>query len=323
MTFVTKHGKIRCEIMPPSPNITKANPENRAATRQTGANDDIDYYPFGGERAYVDHGDNNYKFTGKDRDSESNLDDFGARYYSSQIGRFMSVDPGNAGADPSLPQSWNMYTYALGNPLGIVDPDGMDPCVTAQGAASPAEGSEITAGDCQQKARQTCPVSACVTASAPRSFFSRIFGKMGDVLDAAAVPFIRWGRLGGPAHRAAVRKISDRLKEEGYDVNPEVKIKTPNGAKSYRFVDVQGTKPGEPPVYYQVGRENADGTPVAREVQAMDDIQGATTIRPNFVPYNTSEFEGPSLPILRATPGLPTSDGELPEGELPEGVDLP
>src|SRR5690348_4282258 len=34
MTFVTKHGKIRCEIMPPSPNITKANPENRAATRQ-------------------------------------------------------------------------------------------------------------------------------------------------------------------------------------------------------------------------------------------------------------------------------------------------
>jgi putative transposase len=36
---------------------------------------------------------NHYKFTGKERDSESGLDNFGARYNSSQYGRFMSPDP--------------------------------------------------------------------------------------------------------------------------------------------------------------------------------------------------------------------------------------
>ncbi len=43
------------------------------------------------------------KFTGKERDSESGLDNFGARYDSSQYGRFMTPDPGNAGADPYNP----------------------------------------------------------------------------------------------------------------------------------------------------------------------------------------------------------------------------
>ena len=33
-----------------------------------------------------------YKFTGKERDSESNLDMFGARYYRSSRGRFMTPD---------------------------------------------------------------------------------------------------------------------------------------------------------------------------------------------------------------------------------------
>ena len=43
-----------------------------------------------------------YKFTGKERDSESGLDNFGARYDSSSIGRFMSPDPENAGASLGL-----------------------------------------------------------------------------------------------------------------------------------------------------------------------------------------------------------------------------
>jgi RHS repeat-associated protein len=67
-------------------------------------------------------------FTGKERDSESGLDNFGARYDSSQYGRFMSPDPGNYGADLTNPQSWNMYSYVLNNPLNLVDPDGLD-CV--------------------------------------------------------------------------------------------------------------------------------------------------------------------------------------------------
>jgi RHS repeat-associated protein len=64
------------------------------------------------------------QFTGKERDNETGLDYFGARYYSSTQGRFTSVGPENAGVDPFNPQSWNGYSYALNNPLRYTDPDG-------------------------------------------------------------------------------------------------------------------------------------------------------------------------------------------------------
>lgn len=49
------------------------------------------------------------KFTGQERDSESLLDYFHARYYAPGQGRFVSPDPGNAGADLGDSQSWNGY----------------------------------------------------------------------------------------------------------------------------------------------------------------------------------------------------------------------
>ena len=65
-------------------------------------------------------------FTGKERDSESGLDNFGARYDASSMGRFMSPDPDNAGARLGAPQSWNAYSYVLNNPLKYIDPFGLD-----------------------------------------------------------------------------------------------------------------------------------------------------------------------------------------------------
>jgi RHS repeat-associated protein len=64
--------------------------------------------------------------SGKERDAETGLDFFLARYYSGAQGRFLSVDPENAGAKLKNPQSWNAYAYALNNPLRYVDPDGLD-----------------------------------------------------------------------------------------------------------------------------------------------------------------------------------------------------
>ncbi len=65
-------------------------------------------------------------FAGKERDAESGLDYFGARYYGSSMGRFMSPDPsGLYYADPTNPQSLNLYSYALNNPLKFVDPTGL------------------------------------------------------------------------------------------------------------------------------------------------------------------------------------------------------
>jgi RHS repeat-associated protein len=68
-----------------------------------------------------------YKFTGKERDAESGLDYFGARYYSSNMGRFMSPDPGKINLKHlANPQKWNKYAYVLNNPLSMIDPDGME-----------------------------------------------------------------------------------------------------------------------------------------------------------------------------------------------------
>jgi RHS repeat-associated protein len=66
------------------------------------------------------------QFTGYERDTETGLDFAQARYYTSIQGRFTSPDPLLASARPTLPQSWNRYTYVLNNPLRLTDPSGLD-----------------------------------------------------------------------------------------------------------------------------------------------------------------------------------------------------
>ncbi|HKW74071.1 MAG TPA: RHS repeat-associated core domain-containing protein, partial [Terriglobales bacterium] len=74
-------------------------------------------------------GANHYKFNGKERDTESGLDNFGARYYASTMGRWPTPD---WSADPTPvpyanmdnPQSLNLYEYALNNPTTLPDLDG-------------------------------------------------------------------------------------------------------------------------------------------------------------------------------------------------------
>ncbi len=65
-----------------------------------------------------------YKFTGKERDLESELDYFGARYASSSLGRFLSADLSMESVVLRNPQSWNRFTYTLNNPLRYIDPNG-------------------------------------------------------------------------------------------------------------------------------------------------------------------------------------------------------
>ncbi len=68
-------------------------------------------------------------FTGKERDPESGLDNFGARYDSSSMGRFMSPDPaGMFAVRLAYPQTLNRYSYVLNNRLSLADPLGLD-CV--------------------------------------------------------------------------------------------------------------------------------------------------------------------------------------------------
>jgi RHS repeat-associated protein len=65
------------------------------------------------------------KFTGYERDTETNLDFAQARYFNSSLGRYSSTDPLQASGFTSNPQSWNRYTYVGNNPLNLTDPNGL------------------------------------------------------------------------------------------------------------------------------------------------------------------------------------------------------
>jgi len=91
-----------------------------------------DFYPFGGENVVALNLTNQkFKFTGKERDTETGLDDFGARYYNYNMGRFQSPDWANK-AEPvpysrlDNPQTLNLYAYVENNPESAPDLDGHD-----------------------------------------------------------------------------------------------------------------------------------------------------------------------------------------------------
>jgi RHS repeat-associated protein len=81
----------------------------------------VDYFPYGSIlREFVNStGPEKYLTTHHERDQETGLDYRGARYYDSDVARFLSLDP--LAADYA---SWSPYNYVLGNPIRLVDPDG-------------------------------------------------------------------------------------------------------------------------------------------------------------------------------------------------------
>ena len=82
--------------------------------------------PFGDELICSANDLSEQHFTGQIHDQETGNDYFNARYYSNSTGRFLSPDPlGLYYADPTNPQSLNLYGYVMNNPLTVVDPTGL------------------------------------------------------------------------------------------------------------------------------------------------------------------------------------------------------
>jgi RHS repeat-associated protein len=110
----------------------------RVVTDSTGAvKGRYDYLPFGeqvsaifGNRSSIPgynlpSDSERQKFLGKERDSETGLNFFEARYYSSEQGRFTSADPVYFQITMAFdPQRFNLFSYGRNNPLKFVDPDG-------------------------------------------------------------------------------------------------------------------------------------------------------------------------------------------------------
>ena len=100
---------------------------------------DADYYPYGGvQNDYcTTQVAQNYKLTGKERDAESGLDNFGARYDASSLGRFMTPDP--LGGRLVNPQTLNKYSYVANNPINFTDPTGLYMCKDSKDCSSAAD----------------------------------------------------------------------------------------------------------------------------------------------------------------------------------------
>lgn len=92
-----------------------------------------EYHPFG-TTAYqavnkdVKAAAKRYKYTAKERDGESGLYYYGARYYNPSIGKFLTPDPLDglfrvAGLGNS--QRINIYSYVHNNPINYFDPSGL------------------------------------------------------------------------------------------------------------------------------------------------------------------------------------------------------
>jgi len=86
------------------------------------------YYPFGKRRFDINGNYSYYNFTGKELDIESGLHYFEARYYDSELGKFISVDP----LGENMPKDWlynkqdfNLYAYVGNNPINQIDPLGL------------------------------------------------------------------------------------------------------------------------------------------------------------------------------------------------------
>jgi|GEM_PF-2848689 len=100
-----------------------------------------DFYPYGKIlREYVSVPEK-YLFTSKQRDEETELDYFGARYYDSGLGKFLSPDKYQV-KYPSL----TSYTYVAGNPIHFIDPSGDSITATQEGFNIVNEGLIATLG---------------------------------------------------------------------------------------------------------------------------------------------------------------------------------
>ncbi|MGI8544185.1 MAG: RHS repeat domain-containing protein [Aridibacter sp.] len=95
-----------------------------------------DFLPFGEElytgtgnrqtgHGYTYGDSTRQKFTGYQRDEETDLDFAQARMYSSQLGRFTAVDPLLVSGNSANPQTFNRYAYVMNSPLLFTDPTGL------------------------------------------------------------------------------------------------------------------------------------------------------------------------------------------------------
>ena len=236
--------------------------------------------------------------TGKERDGETGLDYFGARYLSSAQGRFTSPDKPFADQTALDPQSWNLYSYTRNNPLKYVDRNG-EAIETAWDALNVGIGAVSFVSNVRQGNYLSAAVDAVgvvIDAAATVAPFvpggagtlikaGRLAGKADDVIDAAQ----GLNRLDGAADAAGTAKRGPSfLVSEGGDVIP-----VPSGASGPSpVVNPQGKTTG----FAFTGGKGGHGLdPKVTDVRVMDATpgKGSSPGYPNgYVTYQNKAGQG-------------------------------
>jgi RHS repeat-associated protein len=256
------------------------------------------------------------RFTGKERDTETVvnvLDYFGARYFSSNMGRFTTPDWSGEPepipyADLSDPQTLNLYAYVRNNPLGKNDPDGHQECF-ANGACNalrnPASAGhwfinglsntvsdllsldEVAKGSVDVVNAETTRGKVGVATGLVLLVGLNAFtgGEEGTAEKGVEVGVEKvaktGGRLGSAETRALDEAVAKGLEDEGYAVThgagrPQEYIPGPGGArKGSAYPDVTAVK-GDETVRVNTVDTTKNGALTSREHRSANKIQALT-----------------------------------------------
>jgi RHS repeat-associated protein len=146
---------------------------------------DGDFTPFGGELPWTNTcpAQNNYKFEGKERDTVTSNDDFGARSYSWRFGRWLSADWSAVPvpvpyANLTNPQTLNLYSMVADDPESFADLDGhLNPQANAPGCATPNSCGAASPGSIPSNQAQGAAV-----VQAAQNHSCGFFCKLGNLL---------------------------------------------------------------------------------------------------------------------------------------------
>lgn len=147
------------------------------------------------------------EFTSKERDAETGLDFFNARYISSAQGRFTSPDPLPIMGQKLLdPQQWNMYSYVRNNPLRLLDPTGMYVCGGSEKECKDFENARQR--DLKSKTEAVRNAASAYGAAGDKNGVSVRFVKAGD-LGKNPADAVTAGLEPDPNHPGQLRATAD------------------------------------------------------------------------------------------------------------------
>jgi RHS repeat-associated protein len=257
-----------------------------------------------------------FQYTGQAWLPELALYHYKARAYSPALGRFLQTDPvGYEGGD------FNLYAYVANDPLNRADPTGFCDtfvnCLTG-GTFANGDGTvtvessvvlrALVPGQVQWDAARTdwangneleavghaglmvAEQVATVATLGTGSVAGQGARASSTAAEARAVPN-PYGRAGGPAHQARVNEVASDVESRGLEAVREHRVLTPGGARGSRYVDVAGRDPATGGIVemHQVGRQTSTGQALARERQAIQDIEQCgvgVQCGVQFHPYN-------------------------------------